>query len=489
MEDPSRDASGLLPTALAFDDVLLVPQRSDVMPSDADPAGRFSRRVPLAMPVASAAMDTVTEHRMAVGMAQQGGLGVIHRNLDIAAQAAEVVRVKRSAHAVIHDPVTLPADAQVATARAIMRDQGISGLPIIEDGKVSGILTRRDLRFHTDEEEAVGQVMTRNPVTAPADTSLEQAKELLHQAKVEKLVLVEDDGSLAGLITIRDIDQESRFPDATKDEKGRLRVATAVGVEDGERVAALVEAGVDVLVVDTAHGHSANVIGAVERIKCDYDVDVVAGNVVTAEAVRDLAAAGADGVKVGVGPGSICTTRVVAGVGVPQLGAVLACAPAAREAGVALIADGGIRHSGDLVKALAAGADCVMLGGLLAGVDESPSQTFIRHGRPFKSVRGMGSVGAMAEGSKARYRQEDVFDTDKLVPEGIEGMVAARGPLADFVYQLAGGIRAGMGYCGARTLLELSERAQFVRVTESGRLESHPHDVQITREAPNYFQE
>ncbi len=472
---------------LTFDDVLLVPQRSNVLPKDADARTRFSRRVQLGVPIASAAMDTVTESRLAIALAREGGIGVIHRNLPVARQVKEVSLVKRSAHGVITDPIVLPPDATVGRAKEILREYKISGLPILQGSKVVGILTSRDLRFQVSLDTKVGEVMTKEPlITAPPTTTLEEAKQILHRRKVEKLLLLRPDGSLAGLITMRDIDQTERYPSSAKDERGRLRVGAAIGVKDDERAAALVEAGVDVLVIDTAHGHSENVIDAVRRTKKAFDVDVVAGNVVTEEATKELIDAGVDSVKVGIGPGSICTTRVIAGVGVPQLTAVMDCARVAKAAGVPIIADGGIRLSGDMVKALAAGASCVMVGGLFAGVDESPGEAFLFKGRWFKTVRGMGSLGAMLEGSKERYGQADVSERDKLVPEGIEGMVPAKGPLSALAQQLVGGVRAGMGYVGASTIEELQARAKFLRITAAGVKESHPHDVTITREPTNY---
>lgn len=476
--------------ALTFDDVLLVPGRSNLLPKDADVRTRFSRRVPLNIPVASAAMDTVTESRLAVALAREGGIGIVHRNLTIERQVKEVSVVKRSAHGVITDPVVLTPDESVGRAKEILREFKINGLPVVQNGRVVGILTSRDLRFHTNLGTKVSEVMTKEAlVTASPTTTLEEAKQILQKNKVEKLLLVRGDGSLAGLITMRDIDQSERYPASAKDEGGRLRVGAAIGVRDDERAAALVQAGVDVLVIDTAHGHSQNVIDAVKRLKKSLDVDVVAGNVVTAEAVKELVAAGVDGVKVGVGPGSICTTRVVAGVGVPQLTAVLDCAAAAAASGVPVIADGGIRFSGDVVKALAAGASCVMAGGLYAGTDESPGEAFLFKGRWFKSVRGMGSIGAMMEGSRERYGQGEVKDRDKLVPEGIEGMVPARGPMSALTQQIVGGVRAGMGYVGAATIPDLQKKAVFLQITAAGVKESHPHDVTITRESSNYYVE
>ncbi|MFM7282922.1 MAG: IMP dehydrogenase [Planctomycetia bacterium] len=476
------------PEGLTFDDVLLVPRHSDVLPKDARLTTRFSRDVAINIPLASAAMDTVTEERLAVALAREGGIGVIHRNLPIEGQIREVDKVKRSANGVILDPVTLPPSATIREARDIMTRHNISGLPITEGKTVVGILTRRDCRFQTKDETPVAQIMTKDKlVTAPPGTSLEDARELLYRHKVEKLLIVGPGNELKGLITMKDVNMLVAYPNSATDTRGRLRVAAAIGVHDYERAEGLVKAGVDVLVVDTAHGHSSNVMATVRELKRRFAVNVVAGNVATAEGAKELAAAGADGVKVGIGPGSICTTRIVAGIGVPQLSAVLDCARALAGTGVPVIADGGIRFSGDIVKALAAGASCVMLGSLFAGLDESPGEAILYKGRSFKSVRGMGSLGAMQAGGKERYRQGDVTEADKLVPEGIEGMVPYKGKLGPFVYQLCGGVRAGMGYSGARTIPELWERARFTRITNAGMKESHPHDVTITKESPNYF--
>ncbi len=476
------------PEGLTFDDVLLVPQHSDVLPRDVVTRTRFSRRVDVNVPVSSAAMDTVTESGLAVALAREGGIGIIHRNLSVELQIREVDKVKRSANGIILDPVTLPPSATLGDAREIMSRQSISGLPIVEGETVVGILTSRDCKFETDPTTPIAGLMTsENLVTAPPGTSLAEAERILYRAKVEKLVIVDEAMKLHGLITMKDLKMLAEYPNLAADERGRLRVGAAVGVHDYDRAAGLVGAGVDVVVVDTAHGHSSNVLETVSRLKRELDVDVVAGNVATPEAARALVDAGADGVKVGIGPGSICTTRVVAGVGVPQLTAVLSVAEELRGTDVPLIADGGIRLSGDAAKALAAGASSVMLGSLLAGVEESPGETFLYKGRSFKGVRGMGSVGAMVEGSKERYRQGSVDSADKLVPEGIEGMVPFKGRLSPFVYQFVGGIRAGMGYVGARTIPELWERARFVRVTHAGVRESHPHDVTITKESSNYF--
>jgi IMP dehydrogenase len=476
----------IVTTGLTFDDLLLLPGRSEVLPTSVDVSTRFSRRVPLEIPISSSAMDTVTEANLAIALARQGGIGIIHRNLPVAEQARHVDQVKRSANGVILDPITLAPDADVARARELMETHEISGIPVIESGKVAGILTRRDLRFVESGATKVADVMTRRLITAAPGTTLEQAKKILHQAKVEKLLLVDGDGRLAGLITMKDIKHLDEYPNACRDGRGRLRVGAAVGVFDDERCDALVKAGADVLVVDTAHGHSLNVIQSVQRLKQRHDIDVVAGNIATAEAALALIEAGADGLKVGIGPGSICTTRVVAGVGVPQLTAIDSCVGPAAKAGVPIIADGGIRHSGDIVKALAAGASCVMLGALFAGVDESPGDAVLFRGRSYKEVRGMGSIGAMMDGSD-RYGQGKVRNRDKLVPEGVEGLVPQRGPLAGFVYQLCGGVKSGMGYVGAATIPELQKKAKFVQVTSAGLRESHAHDIKITREAPNYF--
>jgi IMP dehydrogenase len=438
-------------------------------------------------------MDTVTEAELAIALAQEGGLGVIHKNMSIEAQTREVDKVKRSENGIIVDPITLPPTATVGQAREIMSGHNISGVPITVNGRLRGILTRRDLRFLESNELRIEEVMTKdNLVTAPPNTSLEEADRILTKNKVEKLLLVDDDYRLKGMITIKDIDKLRRYPNACKDARGRLRVGAAVGVHDFERIGSLLEAGVDVLIVDSAHGHSRNVIETVRRIKVEYDIEVVAGNAATAEGARVLIDAGADAVKVGIGPGSICTTRVVTGVGVPQVTAVYQAAKAAAGR-VPIIADGGIRYSGDITKAIAAGAHCVMIGGLFAGLAESPGDTIIYRGRSFKTYRGMGSLGAMAKGSHERYRQEGAPRADgknaapqKLVPEGVEGRVPYKGPLAEFVFQLVGGLRAGMGYCGTRTIEELRTKTRFIQVTGASVLESHPHDIVITQEAPNY---
>ena len=487
-------SSKIVGAGITFDDVLLLPRRSDFVPSDADVRTRLTAAIELNIPLLSAPMDTVTEAALAIALAQEGGLGFIHKNLPIDVQCREVEKVKRSENGVIFDPVTLPPDATVAQARQIMREQNISGIPIvIADNELVGILTRRDLKFHEGEDaHPVREMMTKdNLVTAPLDTSLDKAERTLNDARVEKLLLIDDKRRLVGMITMRDIDKNHLFPRACKDKRGRLRVGAAVGVRQFDRVEALIKKDVDVVVVDTAHGHSANVIETVREIKRRFNIQVIAGNIATPEAAQDLIAAGVDAVKVGIGPGSICTTRIISGVGVPQItaifNAVKACGPANGGAGIPIIADGGIRHSGDITKALAAGASCVMMGSLFAGLDESPGELVIRRGKRFKSYRGMGSMGAMVQGSADRYGQSGVKQTSKLVPEGVEGLVHYRGPLGDFVYQMVGGVRAGMGYCGTRTIAELHRHAQFVKVTHASMVESHPHDITITRESPNYY--
>jgi IMP dehydrogenase len=476
---------------LTFDDVLLVPAESHVLPNDVSTVTRLTPSLRLAIPIVSAAMDTVTEGRLAIALAREGGLGVIHRNLSIADQVAEVDKVKRSESGTIVEPVTLRPDALVSDALELMRRYHISGVPITDgEGVLVGILTNRDLRFEDDVTQPVSALMTaRDLVTAPIGTTLAEPASILHRHKIEKLPVVDGDGRLKGLITVKDIQKKIQYPLATKDEQGRLRVGAAVGVGPDalERAEGLVDAGVDVLVVDTAHGHSASVLEVVRQIKAFRSVEIVAGNVATGEATAALIEAGADAVKAGVGPGSICTTRVVAGVGVPQITAVHDCARAAEERGATLVADGGLTSSGDIAKAIAAGADAVMLGSMLAGTDESPGDVMLHQGERFKEYRGMGSLGAMRARSfsKDRYFQGDVEDVDKLVPEGIEGRVPYKGPLAPILHQLVGGLRQAMGYCGAATIEELQE-AKFVRITSAGLRESHPHDVTITKEAPNY---
>jgi IMP dehydrogenase len=479
----------IVATGITFDDVLLLPRHSGVVPSETDVSTRLTRGICLNIPIISSPMDTVTESEMAIALAQEGGLGVIHKNLSVERQAEEVDKVKRSANGIIFDPVTLPPTATVARAREVMDQHNISGVPITTEGRrLAGIITRRDLRFLDSGDTPIADIMTASGlVTATGAVSLDEAEKILMANKVEKLLLVDASGQLTGLITIKDIDMMKRFPNACKDPQGRLRVGAAVGVFDFERAENLIAKGVDVLIVDSAHGHSDNVIETVAAIKRRWAIEVVAGNVATREGCRDLIKAGADGVKVGIGPGSICTTRVISGVGVPQITAVWEAAQEAAGAGVPVIADGGIRYSGDITKAIAAGAHCCMLGGLLAGVAESPGQTVLFQGRTFKAYRGMGSLGAMVQGSSERYRQRSSGrGSDKLVPEGVEGRVPFKGPLSVFVYQLVGGLRAGMGYCGTRTIDELRRDARFIQVSAAAVRESHPHDIVITQEAPNY---
>ncbi len=474
--------------AITFDDVLLVPQYSSILPEEADVGTRLTRRVRLNVPLVSAPMDTVTESALAIALAQEGGIGIIHKNLAIDVQCREVRKVKRSESGVILDPITLQPDEPVARAREVMSLHNISGVPVVEqDGRIAGILTRRDLKFLEREDLRIRDVMTReNLVTGPPGTTLDEAERILNRSRVEKLLLVDKQNRLAGLITMRDIERSRDYQQSCKDDRGRLRVGAAVGIHDYERVEALIQHGVDVIVVDTAHGHSQNVITTVRELKKRHDIDVIAGNVATTEATEALIEAGVDGVKVGIGPGSICTTRVVAGVGVPQLSAILACCRVAKPRGIPVIADGGIRRSGDIVKALAAGASSVMMGSLFAGLEEAPGETITWRGRQFKEYRGMGSLGAMIKGSADRYGQQAGAARGKLVPEGVEARIPYRGPLSDFVYQLVGGLRAGMGYCGAAAIDELQKKATFCRVTSAGVVESHPHDVIITRESPNY---
>jgi IMP dehydrogenase len=499
----------ILHDGITFDDVLLIPARSDFVPSDADTRTRLTRSIELNIPLISAPMDTVTESSLAIALAQEGGVGIIHKNLSIENQAREVEKVKRSENGVIVDPITLPPTATIATARQIMREYNVSGIPIVEGGaepstgpggarvrtngkpqRLVGILTRRDLKFQEDDNRRIGDVMTKeNLVTAPEETSLEEAERILYRSKVEKLLLTDKDGRLAGLITMRDIDKLHQYPNACKDKRGRLRVGAATGVKNFQRVEALIKADVDVVVVDTAHGHSKNVIETVREIKKNWDIQVIAGNVATAEGAKDLIDAGVDAVKVGIGPGAICTTRIVSGVGVPQITAIFQACSVAEGAGVPVIADGGIRHSGDITKAIASGASCVMMGSLFAGLDESPGELVIHQGRRYKTYRGMGSMGAMIAGSSDRYGQAGVRDRGKLVPEGVEGRVPYRGPLGDFVYQLVGGLRAGMGYCGTHNIEELRKNARFCRVSAASMAESHPHDITITKESPNYMAE
>ncbi|MEW6442705.1 MAG: IMP dehydrogenase [bacterium] len=482
-----------IPDALTFDDVLLVPQEASLLPQDTDVRTRLTREILLNMPLVSAAMDTVTEARTAITMAQEGGIGIIHRNLSVRRQVQEVEKVKKYESGMIINPIAMHPDQVIAEAVEVMQKWNISGVPIVEDDRLVGILTHRDLRFEKRLHLKIRDVMTSERlITAPEGTTLEQATGILHKHRIEKLPVVDRQGRLKGLITIKDIEKARRFPNASKDSMGRLRVGAAVGVGEGweERAGALLQAGIDLIVVDTAHGHSRRVLETVEEIKRGYPKAVViAGNVATAEGTEYLVHAGADAVKVGVGPGSICTTRIVAGVGVPQLSAILECAAAARKHDVPVISDGGIKYSGDVVKALAAGAETVMVGGLFAGTDESPGDLILYQGRSYKSYRGMGSLEAMREGSRDRYGQEEIRDESKLVPEGIVGRVPYKGPLSESIFQLLGGLRSGMGYVGCLTIPELQKKARFVRITSAGLKESHVHDVIITKEAPNYRME
>ena len=480
--------SKIVGDAITYDDVLLLPRRSEVVPTEVSTRSRITRSIEIQIPIVSSAMDTVTEARLAIAMAQEGGIGIIHRNLAIEAQAREVAKVKRSENGVILDPITLPPEETIGKARQIMLEHNISGIPIVEKGdRLAGILTRRDLRFQDDDGRRIVDVMTREHlVTAAIETTLDQARKVLFREKVEKLLLIDDKGVLQGMITIKDIQKMAQYPHACKDARGRLRVGAAIGVSDYERAEALVKAEVDLLVVDTAHGHSKNVMDTVQGLKKRFSVEIMAGNIATAEAAEDLVKAGVDGIKVGIGPGSICTTRIIAGIGVPQMTAIFECARVAEKAGIPVCADGGVRHSGDITKAIAGGAHSVMIGGLFAGVEESPGELILFKDGRYKVYRGMGSVGAMVAGSKARYGQESVQERDKLVPEGVEGRVPFKGPLAEFVYQLVGGLRAGMGYTGCATVEELRQNGRFIRISPASLRESHPHDIVITREAPNY---
>ncbi len=482
--------------ALTFDDVLLEPGASEVIPSQVNVKARLTKEITLNIPVIASAMDTVTEAEMAIAMAQNGGLGVLHRNLSIEEQAEHVRRVKRYESGMVVNPVTLTPDDALRTAQEIMIERKISGFPVVENpdangvGKLVGVLSNRDMRFATNIDQPIKELMTSvDLVTVKPGATEDEVKELCHKRRIERVIVVDDDYRCVGLMTVNDIEKSEKFPNACKDGKGRLRVAAASTVGDNgyERIEALIEAGVDVVVIDTAHGHSSQVVKQVERVKANYpDVQVIAGNVATYEAAKALAVAGADAIKVGIGPGSICTTRIVAGVGVPQLTAVADAVRAGREEGVPIIADGGIKFSGDMAKALAAGADCCMVGSLIAGTDEAPGEVFLYQGRSYKSYRGMGSITAMARGSADRYFQSDVKEQMKLVPEGVEGRVAYKGPVAPILHQLIGGIRASMGYVGAQTIPEMQKKARFVRITNAGLRESHVHDVSITREAPNY---
>ncbi len=486
---PSERADKIVGDAITFDDVLLVPRRSAVMPRGVNVGTQLTRNITINIPLLSAPMDTVTESQLAIALAQEGGIGIIHRNMSVDAQCREVHKVKRSESGVILDPVTMHPNDSVASAQKQMRLHNISGVPIVADGnKLVGILTGRDLKFLDSQEMRIEEVMTReNLITAKPNTTLDEARKIISKAKVKKLLLVEKDNTLAGMITMRDIERLREFPHTTKDMRGRLRVAAAVGIRDEERIEALIREGVDIICIDSAHGHSDNVIDTVKAVRKRYDIDIIAGNIATGEAAADLIEQGADAVKVGVGPGSICTTRIVTGVGVPQITAISNVAAAARDEGIPVIADGGIRHSGDITKALAAGAASVMMGSLFAGLDESPGHMVIYKGRRFKEYRGMGSLGAMEQGSADRYSQGGVVQRDKLIPEGIEGRVPYRGSLQDIVYHLIGGLRAGMGYCGTQTICDLQAHGQFYRVSGASMVESHPHDVFITKEASNYY--
>ncbi|AQW85224.1 inosine-5'-monophosphate dehydrogenase [Campylobacter pinnipediorum subsp. pinnipediorum] len=477
----------IIKKALTFEDVLLVPQYSEVLPKQVDIKTKFSKNISLNIPIVSAAMDTVTEHRAAIMMARLGGIGVIHKNMDIQTQAKEVKRVKKSESGVIIDPIFITPDATVADALNLMSELHISGVPVIDkDRKLIGILTNRDLRFETDTTKLVKERMTKAPlITAKKGCTLDDAEKIFSQNRVEKLPIIDEDGRLDGLITIKDLKKRKEYPNANKDNYGRLRVAAAVGVGQLDRVEALVKAGVDVIVMDSAHGHSKGIIDTLKQIKQKFDVDVVVGNIANPAAVKELAEAGADGIKVGIGPGSICTTRIVAGVGVPQITAIDDCAIEAAKYGIPVIADGGIKYSGDISKALAAGASCIMAGSLLAGCEESPGEVVTYQGRQYKAYRGMGSIGAMTRGSSDRYFQEGTA-SEKLVPEGIEGRVPFTGSMKDVIHQLIGGLRSSMGYVGAKDIPTLQQKAEFVEITSAGLKESHVHDVVITHEAPNY---
>jgi IMP dehydrogenase len=479
--------SAPIPEGLTFDDLILQPALSDVLPAEADTRTCLTRKIALNIPVLSAAMDTVTESHLAIALAQQGGIGIVHRNMPIDRQAEEVDRVKRSESGMIVDPVTIAPDKKISDALEVMRRYRISGVPVTSNGKLVGILTNRDLRFETRTDVPISEVMTKeNLITVPVGTTLEQAEEILHRHRVEKLLVVDDHYMLKGLITVKDIQKKLKYPNAAKDAQGRLRGGAAIGATGDflERAQELAARNVDVLAIDTAHGHTARVMDAVRAVKHALpEVQLLTGNVATYEGARDLISLGVDGIKVGIGPGSICTTRVVSGAGVPQMTAIAECSRASRGSGVPLISDGGIKYSGDITKAIAGGADAVMIGSLFAGTDESPGETILYQGRTFKSYRGMGSLGAMAQGSSDRYAQDS---SSKLVPEGIEARVPHKGALAELVYQLVGGLKSGMGYCGCRTISELQDRAKFLRVSSAGLRESHVHDVIITKEAPNY---
>lgn len=478
----------IIKRALTFEDVLLVPQYSEILPKSVDVSSRFSRNIPLNIPIVSAAMDTVTEHRTAIMMARLGGIGVIHKNMDTQSQVKEITRVKKSESGVIIDPIFIEPKATIKEALAIMSEFHISGVPVVDKNmKLLGILTNRDLRFETDISKSVDSAMTKMPlITAPSGCTLDDAEQIFSTNKVEKLPIVDKDGKLEGLITIKDLKKRKEYPNANKDKFGRLRVAAAIGVGQLDRAIALAKAGADALVMDSAHGHSKGIIDTLKKIKKELpDIDVVVGNVANPAAIKDLIKAGADGIKVGIGPGSICTTRIVAGVGVPQITAIADCAAQAKKSGVPIIADGGIKYSGDIAKALAAGADCIMAGSLFAGCDETPGELVTFQGRQYKSYRGMGSIGAMTKGSSDRYFQEGTAQ-DKLVPEGIEGRVPYAGSLRQVVFQLIGGLRSSMGYCGSKDIATFQEKAEFVEITSAGLKESHVHDIIITQEAPNY---
>lgn len=480
--DPQRFQEGL-----TFDDVLLQPGYSDVLPAEVDTTTFITRGIRLNVPIVSAAMDTVTEAHLAIALAREGGIGIIHRNMSVERQAEEVDRVKRSESGMIVDPVTIEPEKKIADALDVMRRYRISGVPVVKNHKLVGILTNRDLRFETRYDLPIQDVMTKdNLITVPVGTTLEQAEEILHQHRVEKLLVVDDEYNLKGLITVKDIQKKIKYPNAAKDDHGRLRAGAAIGAGGDffERAQELIRMKADLLAIDTAHGHSERVLQAARKIKSHYpEVQLIAGNVATYEGAKALIDAGVDGVKVGIGPGSICTTRIVSGVGIPQITAIIECARATRDAGVPLIADGGIKYSGDITKAIACGGDCVMIGSLFAGTEESPGETILFQGRTFKSYRGMGSLGAMSQGSSDRYAQDP---SQKLVPEGVEGRVAYKGSLSDMVYQMVGGVKSGMGYVGARTIAELQQKARFVKLSSAGLKESHVHDVIITKEAPNY---
>ncbi|MEE2912532.1 MAG: IMP dehydrogenase [Planctomycetota bacterium] len=476
---------------ITFDDVLLVPRFSDVTPDMADTSSQLTKTIRLNIPLISAPMDTVTESALAIALAQEGGIGFVHKNIPPHVQAREVAKVKRSENGVITDPVTLSPEESISRAKSLMEEQNVSGFPVTVDGEgsgeVVGILTRRDMKFVDSSDQLVGELMTaKNLITGPVGTTLEEAEAIMTRARVEKLLLIDKKNTLQGLITMRDIENIRRHPQACRDIRGRLRVGAAVGVNQIERVESLIASEVDVILVDTAHGHSQNVIDTVREIKSNWDIDIIAGNIATGEGAAALIEAGADAVKVGIGPGSICTTRIVSGVGVPQLTAIVNACKVAEKNSVPVIADGGIRQSGDIAKAIAAGASSVMLGSLFAGLDESPGEMILHRGRRFKTYRGMGSEGAMGAGSSDRYSQDHITDTAKYVPEGVEGRVPYRGSLGDFVYQMVGGLRAAMGYCGTATIQDLRNQASFVRVSGASLVESHPHDIQIIKEAPNY---